>query len=235
MIKTYKFTHSDKSKVYLTSDTHFFHEKLVSQRGFKSVEEHNEALINNWNKSVKPEDTVIHLGDFVLGAGQNSEKVCEELFRKLNGTIVLLWGNHVAGIKQIYKKCINARYPYLDDDTEVYPIYWENKVVFVGNSILAHIKTPDVGKSEKQNHFVFCSHFGYRIWIDCQRDVLHACGHSHGSDPESNPDNFVAKRLDVGVDNFNYTPLVFDEYLSIMKKKNNPVLDHHTKDTNPSF
>lgn len=241
MIRKYKFIHSEKSRLYLTSDTHFFHSKLLEQRGFKTIEEHNETLINNWNNLVRPQDQIIHLGDFVLGAENKSKEVCLELFEKLNGHITLLWGNHLGGIKSIYKDCVKRFFESCgttgenSDYYEVYPITLNNKVTFVGNSILAHIKTPDVEKSVKQNHFVFCSHFAHRIWIDGNKGVLHASGHSHSSDIESNPDYKFSKRLDIGVDNFNFTPISFDKFLEIMDTKTQPILDHHNKDTNPSF
>ena len=52
----------------------------------------NEALVNNWNSVVKPEDHVYHLGDFCFG---NVEKWnwCLEPGR-LNGHIHLILGNH---------------------------------------------------------------------------------------------------------------------------------------------
>ena len=82
MIKTYKFIHSDESKVYLTSDTHFSHTKLVEQRGFKSIEEHDETLIKNWNDLVRPQDTVIHCGHgpaTTIGAEKRSNYILQEL------------------------------------------------------------------------------------------------------------------------------------------------------------
>ncbi len=229
MIKTYKFTHSAESKVWLTSDTHFRHSKLLEQRGFKTIEEHDETLIKNWNNNVRPQDFVIHCGDFVLGAGDKSREICDELFDKLNGNIIFLWGNHLAGVKSLYYDAIKTQYGL--ENIEIYPLKYKN-VTFVGNSMLAHIKTPE---KEKQNHFVFCSHFAHRLFIDCNKGVLHACGHSHSSDKESNPDYLFAKRLDVGVDNFNWNPISFDKFLEIMDTKTQAVIDHHSKNTNPSF
>lgn len=79
-------------EIFLTSDTHFCHnqEFLYGPRGFSSVEEMNEAIIENWNSVVKPGDIVYHLGDIMLGdneAGINCIK-------QLNGQIFLIWGNH---------------------------------------------------------------------------------------------------------------------------------------------
>lgn len=59
----YKF---DGSKVYFTSDTHFYHSNIIDfcKRPFKNVEDMNETLIENWNRVVGQDDIVFHLGDF---------------------------------------------------------------------------------------------------------------------------------------------------------------------------
>lgn len=232
MWKKYKFTHNEESKVFFTSDTHFFHTLLLEERGFPSIAEHNRFLIDRWNERVRPQDNVIHCGDFVLGARDKSKEVCLDLFNKLNGHIYLLWGNHLAGVKSIYQDCLLEQYGF--NDREVYPVTWKDKVTFPGYYLLADIKTPNASKGGKQRHFVFCSHYSHRVFIDAHKGVLHACGHSHGSDKESQKDNLSCKRLDVGVDNF-AGPLVFDEFLSIMNRKNIQMLDHHNSETNPSF
>ena len=61
----YKF---DGDKVFFTSDTHFNHTNIIQycQRPFKSTDEMNEAMIDNWNSVVGEDDTVFHLGDFSL-------------------------------------------------------------------------------------------------------------------------------------------------------------------------
>lgn len=84
----------EKSKTtWFTSDTHFFHNNVIRycDRPFKNVKEMHKALIDNWNKYVKPEDTVIHLGDFSMTV---KSSVIKELRDQLNGTIVLVKGNH---------------------------------------------------------------------------------------------------------------------------------------------
>ena len=85
----YKF---DGSKVYFTSDTHFNHANIIGfcNRPFKSVEEMNEKLIENWNNVVGADDIVFHLGDFCLGGSAEWTKVLD----RLNGKIYLIQGNH---------------------------------------------------------------------------------------------------------------------------------------------
>ena len=228
MLRTYTYTHTAEAKVFFTSDTHFGHAKLVTRRGFKSLAEHDLALLTNWNRVVRPQDTVIHLGDFLLGVGEKAPAMCLNLFNRLNGQIVLLWGNHRAGVQSIYEQCVTEQHGLDGKTYEVYPTTWNNKVTFVGSSLLAHIKTPEVGQAERQSHWVFCSHYAQRIWIDANKGTLHASGHAHAADVESNPDWKTTRRLDVGVDNFNFTPLALDEFLRIMKTKTQTIIDHDT-------
>lgn len=52
---------------YFISDTHFNHDKLLSKMGrigFNSIEEHNEIIIDNINKTVDRNDRLVIAGDF---------------------------------------------------------------------------------------------------------------------------------------------------------------------------
>lgn len=79
-------------KIFVISDTHFNHENIISYTGrpFKTIDEMNREIIKKWNNKVGKEDLVIHLGDFALG----SKEEIKELKNKLNGTILLIRGNH---------------------------------------------------------------------------------------------------------------------------------------------
>lgn len=72
--------------------THFGHANIIrlAHRPFESVAEMDEVLIENWNRKVKPDDTVYHLGDF---SWYHPSKTAEVL-SKLNGHIVAIQGNH---------------------------------------------------------------------------------------------------------------------------------------------
>lgn len=80
--------------IYLTSDTHINHNRgfIYEPRGFKSVEEMNEAIVARWNSIVEPDDTVYLLGDAMLG-GPNSENGLNYL-KSLKGHIHIIKGNH---------------------------------------------------------------------------------------------------------------------------------------------
>ena len=79
-------------KIFLTSDTHFGHDRafLWGPRGFTSSQEHDEAIIQNWNEVVGPDDIVYHCGDLMLG--DNAYGI--ECVKRLNGHIKLIRGNH---------------------------------------------------------------------------------------------------------------------------------------------
>jgi calcineurin-like phosphoesterase family protein len=83
--------------VFLIADLHFGDSDMVTildgntnpLRAFKSIQDHDEALIENWNKVVThPSDKVYVLGD----VAQNRKDI--ENFGKLNGKKILIKGNH---------------------------------------------------------------------------------------------------------------------------------------------
>lgn len=79
-----------------TSDTHFFHTNIIKycDRPFSNCHEMNEVLIENWNKAVRPNDLVIHNGDFGFFRGNFAKDRYQTLRKRLNGKILLLLGNH---------------------------------------------------------------------------------------------------------------------------------------------
>lgn len=79
-------------KIFITADHHFHHKNIIEYCGrpFKAVEEMDKVMMEKWNNKVGKDDLVIHLGDFALG---HKEKV-KETREKLNGTIILIKGNH---------------------------------------------------------------------------------------------------------------------------------------------
>lgn len=83
---------------FLISDTHFSHEGIchfirsdgvTKVRPWNTSTEMDEALIENWNKVVRPTDKIYHLGD--LGFNRNK---LDLILPRLNGDKVLIKGNH---------------------------------------------------------------------------------------------------------------------------------------------
>lgn len=78
--------------IFFTSDTHYFHNNVISfcKRPFATVEEMNQAMLDNWNRVVASEDEVWFLGDFSFG----KDDVTADVLRQLHGTKHLIVGNH---------------------------------------------------------------------------------------------------------------------------------------------
>ena len=81
-------------KIFVTSDLHFGHRnilKLGNGRPFATIEEHDEALIENWNKVVSTGDMVFILGDLSLRC---DIAIVEANLKRLNGQKHVISGNH---------------------------------------------------------------------------------------------------------------------------------------------
>lgn len=85
------------SDTFLISDTHWSHSNFLNFldeagnkiRPFISVEEMDEYMIEKWNSVVRPNSKVYHLGDVCF-----NKKTLDIIMPRLNGTKVLIKGNH---------------------------------------------------------------------------------------------------------------------------------------------
>ena len=85
-----------KNNIFFISDTHFGHAKILTfktnegkpLRSFSCVEEMDEHIVSCWNKTVRPQDKVYHLGDIAI----NKKHLF--ILHRLNGHKRLVRGNH---------------------------------------------------------------------------------------------------------------------------------------------
>ena len=95
---------------WFSSDLHFGHGKdfIYKARGFNSIEEHDKAIIDNWNNVVNEYDDVYLLGDLMLG----DYDVGIESLVQLNGNIhTIIIGNHDTDNRiKLYIEELNPRY-----------------------------------------------------------------------------------------------------------------------------
>ena len=88
------------ARTFVISDTHFNHDGILTfkdyigkpVRDFDSVEQMNEAMMDNWVSVVGPKDTVIHCGDVLFGLDKADWMAAN--FDKLPGKKRLVVGNH---------------------------------------------------------------------------------------------------------------------------------------------
>lgn len=92
--------------IFFTSDHHFGHANILKYEDalrrnahggqFHTVEQMDDYLIDQWNATVSPGDTVYHLGDLSFKL-----HTIEEVMPFLNGNVVLVVGNHDPFFKRL--------------------------------------------------------------------------------------------------------------------------------------
>lgn len=94
-------------KIYLTSDLHLGHDRefIWKVRGFNSIQEMNEAIVERWNSVVDDKDDVYVLGDLMLG----NNDIGMNCLKRLKGRIHIIFGNHdTAKRQELYRTLPNV-------------------------------------------------------------------------------------------------------------------------------
>ena len=182
-------------EIWLTSDTHFAHKAnfLWEPRGFSSVEEMNETIIENWNKVVKPHDTVFHLGDTML----NDNEKGIECMQRLNGEIFLIWGNH-------------------DSDTRKDLIFEHCRFVYGG--VYAHLMKYGKFSIYLSHYPTLTSNYDDKYF---SQHVINLHGHTHQQTNWLDPKNPFMYH--VGLDSHNCTPVHIDEVITDIRQRWNEI------------
>ena len=144
-----------KPNIYFWSDTHWCHKNAIRycDRPYADVQEMNEALIENNNAIVKPNDIVYHLGDFAFCRGD----VIKKILSRLNGEKHFIYGNHDKEILKNPSEFLNLPN---------------------GFKSIQSYKEINVG-----NQFICLFHYGQRVWNRSHYGSWMLYAHSHGSLP----------------------------------------------------
>lgn len=105
-------------RTFVTSDLHFGHTNImkfcpVTRARFKDdVNYMNEAMVEEWNSVVSPEDTVYILGDVAFMPAAKAAGY----INRCNGTKILVEGNHdrKALKDPVFRECFAEIHQYLD-------------------------------------------------------------------------------------------------------------------------
>lgn len=76
-------------KLFIISDLHLSHKSMAIKRGFNNEIEHDNFIIEKWNKVVSKRDTVWILGDITM-----ERSAPYVLLNRLNGYKKVVLGNH---------------------------------------------------------------------------------------------------------------------------------------------
>lgn len=180
------------SNTFFISDTHWGHSNVLTftksdgskLRQFSSVEEMDEHMVECWNKRVRSNDKVYHLGDVVMHH--------RHLFQvgRCNGEKVLIKGNHdTAKLSQYapYFKDIRGSHQFDGKLLTHIPVHTDSLARWSIN-IHGHLHSRIVMKEE--SFIEDCEVAGLML-----RKVLV-------------PDT---RYFNVGVERINYTPISYDE------------------------
>jgi len=178
--------------IYLTADSHFDHYNIIryTNRPFRTTEEMNETMIQRWNSVVKPEDEVLHLGDFALTGSQR----LIWMGHRLNGKKTIVRGNHDRRKRLLYEagfeKVISGNFATRIGNHVVNISHYPYRVQFFD------------GRTK--------SDFYPKALEDDGKILL--CGHVHEKWQVKN------KMINVGVDVWNFTPVSEEQLNEIMDK-----------------
>jgi calcineurin-like phosphoesterase family protein len=207
-------------QLFFTSDTHYSHSNICSAttnwkdaedktRAFASLEEMNDAIVNNINDKVGEDDILFDLGDWSFGGFENIEKFRKRIKCK---NIHLILGNHDEHIER--------------NKNDIRRLFTS-----VNHYVNLDLRRPSIkGKGQIDRFkFILC-HFPIASWDGMNDGVIHLHGHVHLPKHQRVGNG---RSLDVGVDGNDLEPISLDEILDLMK--NQPIdklslpQDHHVK------
>lgn len=222
MIKSLRFDESESTKVFFFSDIHASHEKdfILNPRGFKSASEGKEIIINNWNSKVSNEDICFLLGDTVVGAGQNSETVFDEILRRLNyRELYICPGNHFSGFKQKFESEFNS-----GNRMDIY-----QRLTFLVDGVRSVHMIPNYYEIFVNHVPVVLSHYPILSYNGLSRDALHIFGHTHAKLKESRlgKEYLNGRVLEVTPESIGSSPISFSEVMVLIGNKRSIKVDHH--------
>lgn len=186
-------THSEK--IFFTSDIHFGNEGLMlfNDRPFKDEMEMDAMIIENWNKTVPSDGLVFLLGD--IGEVGNERVI--EIFDQLNGSKILIRGNHDA----IYQTSTLQK-------------------IFIEIHDILDIKIWDAQDLRFQE-IVLC-HYPLFDWHNFFEGSWQLFGHLHTrklSEFVTLKTKLFAQQYDVGIDANNFKPVSFYEVKRIIHEQ----------------
>ncbi len=192
---------SGKKKLYLTSDEHYHHKKILAyqNRPFSSVEEMNQSLIKNHNSIVNDCDSIIHIGDFSFG--KDNDFISTAL--KLNGTHYFIDGSHDQSLRSFF-----------ENQEDFQTIEWKDKIKLL----------PKLFEFTFNGEKIVLCHYSLKKWWASHHGSFHFYGHSHGNDPHPLPNS-----RDIGVDTNNFFPILIEDAIKSVKEAG--IVNNEVKNT----
>jgi calcineurin-like phosphoesterase family protein len=198
------FKQVNTKNIFFLSDTHFGHRNVLNhdretRRGFKSIQEHDEYIVEQHNLVVGPNDPVFIIGDVAF---RSNIYETESLLSRMNGELTLVVGNH----EQDVLKNSNLRNLFVD----------------IFDYLELSVEDPDVDGGPQG---IALFHYPIFEWNKIHHGWWHLYGHTHGNSDYDKLIQPFRRSLNVGV-HLNYMiPFSYEQVKEIMLKK--PIVSHH--------
>jgi calcineurin-like phosphoesterase family protein len=177
-----------------TSDHHFGHANIIKycSRPYNSVGHMNALMENTWNAVVNEGDTVYYVGDFAM-----QPSMVTEILPRLNGTKVLIAGNH--------DRCHGGAEKWVDHylNAGFISIHKHLDLEIAGENVLVH-HFPYRNEADPGQKF-----FGSRP-VDKGGWLIH--GHVH------NRWKVARKQINVSVEIWDYAPVALETIAELIKQ-----------------
>lgn len=192
---------------------------IWKRRGFESVQEHDDAIVKNWNTKATDKTIGFLLGDTMFGMGGKDEFM--SLMRQLKfSKLFVMSGNHHAGFKQAFDS--------IDDNTLYVDGNYYKEVIFIPNYVETYINGQPI---------VLC-HYPILSWNGAGKGSWMLFSHVHGSLGNSELGRMYLKdggaNLEISVEATKF-PLTYGEIFTIMKSKSKFKTDHHDENASTPF
>ena len=202
-----------EQKIFFSSDQHFGHRNVVKfcNRPYADEKEMGKALIENWNNVVGPDDIIVTMGDFFWF---NDSQSIKRVVNQLNGTIYMVLGNHDK--KESFRRCDPEKLIILDGISHIF------------------LRCEDDNRWYEKTFEIVCCHYPLMTWSHRDRGAINLFGHIHSGWMRSCDDYdqmlplWRGQQLDVGVDNQNFTPVVFEDVLAQLADEKRKLLFEKT-------
>lgn len=184
---------------YFTSDLHLGdHDVILGLRGFNSVTEYNQMILENMLNIMKPGDRLFNLGDMTAGISITQD---ETLIREFNNVLAqnkihtdIILGNH--DIAHPMYGQLARRWAHTFNDL-FYRVDTASQMNIAGQEVLlSHF--PYEGELNGPDNFT-----QWRL-RDCGKTIIH--GHTHSSEKTS-LSSTGSVQINVAVDAWNYMPV----------------------------
>lgn len=198
---------------YYIADLHFFHENMNTKmdcRGFETVEEMNEYMINQWNWKVRKNDEVVILGDLSWGKAKETN----ELLKRLNGKLYMIRGNHDYFLDE--KEFDNSRFEWIKSYDELKDN--KRKVVVCHYPIMCYNGQYRLNEKGESKTYMLYGHVHDTQDQRLLEQFQEITRSTKSIGPDGTKKNIPCNMINCFCMYYNYIPLSLDEWIECDKR-----------------